>query len=1001
MTHSLLLFPKLPPCGSVSRRGLLLAAVWAVAVSGCSRMFWRSQADFDTYNLLMQKTQDPRWDLPRLTVQADPRSRFYDVFDPDRAPLPPDDPAAHRYMERVHGMRGYKNWYKFGELDTVENPTWLSQFPFESEMAIANWERAPREEKSGVLERAERMVPTVRDLTLEQAIELANIHSRDYQFQIENVYLSALVLTFDQFRFNVRYLGLNGVEPTSSLTYFNTPSVRDDLQYNNRFGVSQLLPTGGQWAMELANNTLWLLSGPNQTNSASVLSYSLVQPLMLGAGRKIALENLTLSERAVLYDVRSLARFRKIFFSDVVVNGNGGGYLGLLRQLQAIRNTQSNLDALIKQVRRLREVNNELPTVEPLDALPEDVLLPENLANRLQFRPMHQELSWTGPMTEAERDQLLALSASPAWRTAISNLFSKVQAGVVTLDLAQLLTRLGQQQINLRNQENTFLDALDSYKLELGLPTDFQITLDTSLLDQFQLIDPQVNEVEASLIDFKDAMAQADQEGLTIEELRLAAEGIELLRQKVQRDGLALVDRDFERVRGMLPKRLAELTDPRDQEVTQKDYERSRIVYQSVVLDAFNALTNTIAGIRGEAAREDLTADERDDLFNRIDQVRERLVSIAQSLKAVQASLRSELISLAEFDMTQEECVQLALDNRLDLMNERANVMDFRRQMEVAANRLEAVLNVVARGDVGTEPGNRPLDFRGDRSTFQMGLQFTAPLDMVQERNAYRTAQIAYQRARRDYMNLEDNIKLTVRNEWRALQRLRRNFETSRQNLRISALQLDSAIENFNAPARPGQAGAGAGGGQQNLGLNLIQALDSVLQAQNTLIQIWVQYEQNRINIHRDMDIMQIDERGLWIDPVYQNLGSAKPKTPALTEPTDEHHPPPAPLPDLDAAHRSLFGNRRELPLRAASAITLAAATDDAAGPDWAAPGGVSVAGGVVADPRPLRSLAGQVARLRAEARRAGARDGQTRSVSDHGHGARHVGQHAQRRVDQ
>lgn len=963
-------------------------------------MFWRSQADFDTYNLLMEKTQDPRWDLPRLTIQADPRSRFYDAFDPDVAPLPPDDPAAHRYMERVNGMRNYKNWSKFGELESVENPQWLSQFAFESEMALANWERAPREEKSGHLERSDRQVPTLRELTLEQAIELANIHSRDYQFQIENVYLSALVLTFDQFRFNVRYLGLNGAEPSSSFTYFNTPSVRDDLQYNNRFGVSQLLPTGGQWAMELANNTLWVLSGPNQTNSASVLSYSLVQPLMLGAGRKIALENLTLSERAVLYDVRSLARFRKIFFSDVVVNGNGGGYLGLLRQLQAIRNTQSNLDALIKQVRRLREVNNELPTVEPLDAMPEDLVLPPHLANRLQYRPMYQELSWTGPMTDAERDQLLSLSTNPTWQTAIRNLFSKVQAGVVPLDLAQLLTRLGQQQINLRNQENTFLDALDSYKLELGLPTDFQITLDTSLLDQFQLIDPQVNAVEAGLLDFKEAMAAADRDGLTLEELRLAAEGIELLRQKVRREGLSLVDRDFERVREILPKRLEELTDPRDQEVTQKDYERSRIVYQTVVLDTFEELTNTIAAIRGEVQRDDLTEEQQDELFNRIDQVRERLVSIAQSLKAVQASLRSELISLAEFNLTQEECVQLALENRLDLMNERANVMDFRRQMEVAANRLEAVLNVVARGDVGTEPGSRPLDFRGDRSTFQMGLQFTAPLDMVQERNAYRSAQIAYQRARREYMNLEDNIKLTVRNEWRALQRLRRNFETSRQNLRISALQLDSAIETFNAPARPGQAGATGGAGQQNLGLNLIQALDSVLQAQNNLIQIWVQYEQNRINIHRDMDIMQIDERGLWIDPVYQNLGSSGSRQPALTEPTHEHDPPSTPLPHLDSADRSYFGRWSELPLRAAQALPTSE-TVGHLGVDPPRRNGLSLTSSLVAGSGSPLTLAEHVARLRAEARRARPRDGQTRSVSDHGHGARHAGQHAQRRAHQ
>jgi hypothetical protein len=1008
----------------------LVGVLCLAALPGCSRMFWRSQADFDTYNLLMQKTQDERWDLPRITVEADPRSRFYDPFNLDCEPLPPDDPAANSYMHWVDGMRGYKNWHKFGESMSVENPQWLANFGFEPEMAQASWERSPREEKSGVLERAERNVPTIRDLTLEQAIELSNIHNREYQTQMENVYLSALILTFDQFRFNVRYLGLNGAEPTSNLNYLNTPGVRDDLAFNNRFGVSQLLPTGGQWAMELANNTLWMFSGGNQTNSASVLSYSLVQPLMLGAGRKIVLEGLTQSEREVLYDVRSLARFRKVFFGDVVVNGQSGGqgvgYLSLLRQLQAIRNQQGNIDALIKQVERLRETNNELPMREELKVLPENIELPRHLAQRLEYDTLQGELKWTGQMSEGQRDELLTLNNEAGWRRAIENLFSKIQAGVVTLDLAQLLTNLGQQQTQLRNNENTYLNSADQFKLQLGLPTDFQLTLETSLLKQFELIDPQVNRLESALIDFKAALSEIDQYDPPLEHLRLAGEGIALLRDKVEREGLDLLKTDFVRVQAILPRRMEELTDPRDQAITQQDYERSRIVFQSVVLDEFRKITDTVdllrerlqpgTAFRAEVAdepevlaqlRQDLqgdalSAEQRILLATQLDSTRERLLQITLSLKAVQAGLRSELISLTAFELTQEEAVQLALENRLDLMNERGNVMDFRRQLEVAANQLEAVLNVVARGDVGTAPGNRPLEFRGDRSTFQLGVQFTAPLDQVQARNNYRSAQVDYQRARRDYMALEDAVKLGVRTEWRNLQTLRRNFETQRQNLRISAIQLDNAIETFNAPVRAGaggaQPGGGGGGGNQNLGLNLINALNSVLTAQNQLIQIWVQYEQNRINIHRDMDIMQVDERGLWVDPVYQNLNPAGPDALPPNEPT---HDDTLPAPTANIVPFDDLG----LALRASSAVSLAAATDDVVAPrgglrDDVGLSGVVVAGGATAG-RPDGTLAARVAQHRIEARRADHRNGQTRPVPDHGDGAWHARQHEERGADQ
>ena len=61
----------------------LVTAVMLLMACGCSRGFWRTQADFDALNLLESKQFDPRWDIPRTTVEADPRSRFYDPYDLD------------------------------------------------------------------------------------------------------------------------------------------------------------------------------------------------------------------------------------------------------------------------------------------------------------------------------------------------------------------------------------------------------------------------------------------------------------------------------------------------------------------------------------------------------------------------------------------------------------------------------------------------------------------------------------------------------------------------------------------------------------------------------------------------------------------------------------------------------------------------------------------------------------------------------------------------------
>ncbi|MDP1797079.1 MAG: TolC family protein [Planctomycetaceae bacterium] len=902
-----------------------------VTAPGCSRMFWRTQADFDSYNLLMQKSQDPRWDLPRLTVDPDPRARFSNFADPDHQPLPPDDPTAHHYMEWVDGMRGYKSWHKFGEDMSVENPQWLANFGLQPEVSQADWEEPSKPDPEAIAKGETtpvRDVPTIEDLSLEQAIELTNIHNRDYQTQIENLYISALQLSFDQFQFNVRFLGFGG-RPTSGLSYINTPGVRDNVAFNNRFGVSQLMPSGGQWVVELANNTLWLFQGQNRTSSSSVLTYQLTQPLLLGAGRKIVLEGLTQSERDVLYNVRALARYRKGIFSTVVTgtgagvfsagsfsvggtfggNGsatsavsigsnatNGIGYLDLLQVQQQVINQRNNIRELLIQVERSR-AQSQIPPGEELEKMPEGLVIPPEFDLQLTYDGIIKRLNWRfGPMTPEVRDQLLALSEDPAWRTAIGNLYSRVKAGVVPLELAQLLTRASSQITALRDQERGYLDNVDTYKLTLGLPIDFQIDIDTGLLKQFEFIDPRITRLEQAILAYQQEFSVIDERDPPVQDLRRIAAQLNQLRERVRTEGMTLVEEDVNRVDANLPRRLSELTRQEDREIVQQDVERNRLVFREVIQDIYRELGKDLGDLTDILGQDELTIEQRSAMLTELDRIRETLLQVSQNLKSVQVGLRSELIKLHDFNMTQADCVATALENRLDLMNARAQVMDARRQMEVAANRLESVLNIVTNGEIQSSGNSNPFDFRGDQSTFQVGVQFTAPLDQVQLRNTYRLTQISYERARRSYLALEDQIRNTIRAEWRLLQTSSLNFETTRQNLRIAALQLDSAIETFNQPARVGAGGAGGTGGQ-NQGLNLINALQSVLQAQNSLIQFWTQFEQTRINIHLDMDIMQVDERGIWIDPVYQNMGQdgEAGSNPTLSEPAhDNRLPPPA-----------------------------------------------------------------------------------------------------------
>src|SRR5262245_26153979 len=74
--------------------GLLCILLALLAVSGCTRRFYRNSADKEVSEILAEKDQYPQWKIEQFHVYPDPRARFADPNNPDRPPMPPDDPAA-------------------------------------------------------------------------------------------------------------------------------------------------------------------------------------------------------------------------------------------------------------------------------------------------------------------------------------------------------------------------------------------------------------------------------------------------------------------------------------------------------------------------------------------------------------------------------------------------------------------------------------------------------------------------------------------------------------------------------------------------------------------------------------------------------------------------------------------------------------------------------------------------------------------------------------------
>lgn len=237
-------------------------------------------------------------------------------------------------------------------------------------------------------------------VSLEKALELAVKHNRSYQNTKESLYLQALSLTLDRHNYTPIFSGSAGasynrttrdVQATSPLgqaiagapgliqeignltgtpadllvAYANLVNEAGDIsgvtdprtkvvdersvEGDTALGVDLLLKGGGKIAIDLTSNFLRFITGDPRVSTSSALVGTFTQPLMRGAGRKIAAEQLTQAERDLLYELRSFSRYRQEFTVKVCSD-----YYGVLQDRDAARNNWRSYTSFVKNAERER-----------------------------------------------------------------------------------------------------------------------------------------------------------------------------------------------------------------------------------------------------------------------------------------------------------------------------------------------------------------------------------------------------------------------------------------------------------------------------------------------------------------------------------------------------------------------------------------------------------------------------------------------------------------------
>ncbi|MHC5083517.1 MAG: TolC family protein [Planctomycetota bacterium] len=451
-------------------------------------------------------------------------------------------------------------------------------------------------------------------LTLADAVSIATTRNREYQDRKESLYETALSLTFQRHQFAPKWFG------TFDAGYVNNEN-DEFVAADGQLGFTQLMAEGTEISVAIAGDWLRYLTGDSSTSLGSVLSASIRQPLLRGAGKRVVQENLTQADRNVLYQIRSFNRYRKQFVVSTVSQ-----YFRTLQSLDRVGNAQNNYESL--------------------------------------------KLSYDRAKMRAEAGQLPPIEAAQTEQ--------------------QMLTARD----GLARAQRIYEQALDSYKLELGVPVDLQIELDPNVLPS------------------------------------LAA-------MKIAEPGFAV-----------------------------------------------------------------------------------------------------------------QEAVETALKTRLDLANVFDQVDDADRKVYVAADALKAQLDLVGSANVESTEKTKIDRLRFNDGTYGAGFELDLPLDRLAERNTYRRSMFDFLQAKRDYDKFVDEVKLQVRNDYRALIEAAERYRIQLISLELAQRRVDSTqmlMEAGRVQAR-----------------DVLDAQDSLLEAQNDTTGTLVDYTISKLNFYRDIGLLKVKPDGLW-----------------------------------------------------------------------------------------------------------------------------------------
>lgn len=834
-----------------------------ILVTGCGRRYYLRQADEQTYGTLAEKTADAAWAPPvGFNIRPDPDSRFADSTDPTSPQLPATGPRLYKagFVDAVSSSVEPKPILDSASVDSSRSAassedssgTVLRIIP----VSPTDWEAIPLSCRQWMLEfdsvrreyqqsfnkspsEAERVAAP--KLTLPMIMDLALIHSREYQTQKETLYRNSLNLTLERYDYALHFNPFanrttpNFVHDRSSATTVNRLSAPTTL------AGSQMLATGGEFVARFANDVLLTFNGPSGF-TADVGSQMLLQLSQSFLQHDVVLENLTQAERDVIYAARDFARFRKTFFSDLANRYYGllltyrGIEIGAqdyfstarafhqgqaeyqanrLPRFQVDQFEQNALRSLSSLIRNCNSLERSLDDFKIQIGLPPELLIHMNL-EELEQLTASDETTVREELLRRARRVILEEQAKDAPDPTV--LFSQ------GIELARRFLSL--DEARKRSAQVTSTAA----------KTNVQRQLNRLRADEAWHVVWQDEKVYESSI---------KEDAPVVQRFQRTLEFVASLREALSRE------LDLQQSRGESPdpswlqlEKKWRLSETELRENLETAVSERRLMEIEALMEQAALLLQQV-----KMALVDFRQIRSEQWQDRA-WLQTRIQPILASCDRV---LATESKGLPDVDIEHDQALLTALARRWDLANEREQVADQWRQIKFAADRLRAVIDVTAAQTVRTPNGvNRVFDFSLDDSSTQLKVSIDAPLNRRAERNSYRQALIAYQSALRNWIAAEDRIKRDVRENLRRLQ-------LDQQQFAIAVASAALAQERVVSTRLQLQLGIG-----DIAARDFLDAQQAYTTSLSAVAAEHIGFLTDRISLFLNLEQLSVDERGFW-----------------------------------------------------------------------------------------------------------------------------------------